>query len=76
MNNFRKYSDFPGNWKKFSKNELYNLLNLLPDKSLMEDVSIEEQIRWMTYLYSAPKTISGKILNNRNHVIGLYDPFA
>ncbi|MBT4484092.1 MAG: hypothetical protein HOC71_10505 [Candidatus Latescibacteria bacterium] len=76
MNNLIGESIFRGNWKKFSHSDLYDCLNLLPDKDLLKDIGFDEQIRWMTYLYSAPKTISGKTLNNRNHVIGLYDPFA
>ena len=69
MKNLNNDSVFGGNWKRFNYNKLIECLNLLPDKDLMNDITIDDKIRWMTYLYSAPKILSNKGLNNRNHII-------
>lgn len=68
--------EFSGNWNKFGYEQMLDCLSLIPDKDLMIGIPLDEQLRWMAYLYSAPKIISSKVLGSRSHVFGLYDPFA
>lgn len=55
--------------------KLKRKLQLIPDKELFEGLSESDKNDWATYLYANPK-IETRKLNPRNHIIGLYDPFA
>ena len=50
-------------------------LGLVPDIELLKGLSEEEKSQWIDYLYANPKPETKK-LSLRNHIIGLYDPFA
>jgi len=75
---FTEYREvvYPFSWAKTTRQERLDLLVRVPDKFLLSDLEVSEKISWMTYLYSRPRNPAIEELNSRNHVIGLYDPFA
>ncbi len=57
------------------QSKLKDKMHLIPDIELLNDLSDDEKWNWISYLYAEPKQTTEK-LNMRNHIIGLYDPFA
>ena len=47
----------------------------IPDPELLEGLTDGEKAKWVQYLYATPKRNTHN-LSLRNHIIGLYDPFA